>query len=270
MPPKNTGLDPQRSPDTATGTRDKNTGHGAPDMDKNTGHPCPEHRTSATGTPDTGVRLIDPLIDPGNRPGSREETEANISDVRREEPSDTRVKTDITIDADPEGVVRLGEGDEPRQGSALGGHEMSAHEGLNTQPTNGGTRPASYDPFNPSSDPTDGAALEAAVEEYFSKTQPEPDSPPKRAEAEYMSRYGSIVTRAVGLTPWPAWKPIPKPGEPGFDPFVTYFDQTTGELIGSTPGVGGLPPATPAVLSGADRRMAGGWPKHGYWAHRWH
>lgn len=39
-------------------------------MPQNTGHPCPDHRTSVIGTPDTSDRLIEPLIDPGNRPGS--------------------------------------------------------------------------------------------------------------------------------------------------------------------------------------------------------
>ncbi|RIT28647.1 hypothetical protein D2E76_27300 [Mycobacteroides abscessus] len=52
-------------------------------MPKNTGHPSPEHRTSVTGTPDTSDRLIDPLIDPGNRPGSYLSTTAG-EDIKSE------------------------------------------------------------------------------------------------------------------------------------------------------------------------------------------
>jgi hypothetical protein len=138
----------------------KNTGHlepGTPDIsDKNTGHLCPDHRTLVTGTPDTGVRLIDPLIDPGNRPGSSTgeantdvSAEASIFDDRPEIPSGSAGVRDTTSDTDPFGVGCLGVEDEPHQGSALGGHDMSAQECGTNQPTAEGTQPVTYDPFDP-------------------------------------------------------------------------------------------------------------------------
>lgn len=117
------------------------------------------YRTSVSSIPDTSVRLIDPFLDPGNKPGSlrdKADTEvsaqeqASIFDDRPENPSGSEAVRDTTFDTDPLGVGCLGMGDEPHQGSALGGHEMSAQDCGTNQPTaEEGNEAVSNDPFDP-------------------------------------------------------------------------------------------------------------------------
>jgi hypothetical protein len=139
MPPKNTG---HLFAET-TGRHPRTPDIGV----QNTGHRCPEHRTPVSA-------LIDPLLDPGNRPGSLEANtvvsafEASSFADRPEIPLGSAAVRDTTVDTDPFGVGCLGVGDEPRQGSALGGHEMSAQECGTDQPTAEGTQPVTYDPFD--------------------------------------------------------------------------------------------------------------------------
>lgn len=76
MPP-NTGHLDSGIPDISREIPDMNTGH--PEL--NTGHSCPEYRTSVTGIPDTSVRPIDPLPDPGTKPGSVVEGNTSVVGV---------------------------------------------------------------------------------------------------------------------------------------------------------------------------------------------
>lgn len=42
--------------------------------------------------------------------------------------------------------------------------------------------------------------------------------------------WDSVPVRAEDVVRWPSGRPLPKPGE-GFDPFATYVDEKTGELL---------------------------------------
>jgi hypothetical protein len=207
----------------------ENTGHGTPDTDKNTGHGCPEHRTSVTGTPDTGVRLIHPLLDPGNRPGSvvvdKADTdmsahghEASISDDR---PDASRLMgvTDTNYEHGPEGAAAL-----VVEADTVGVRPVDE---LTTQPSKGDQQ--MNDPF--ANDPCELTEDQRAImEEFYSseatETQREPVKPVDQFSLDLERDYRKAEEPRT--TPWPTGKPFVR-GE--FDPFANYVDAETGEPL---------------------------------------
>ncbi|GAB4678007.1 hypothetical protein [Mycobacterium timonense] len=49
---------------------------------------------------------------------------------------------------------------------------------------------------------------------------------------ERLGKFGKVFEPPGSRTVrWPSGKPLPGPGEPGFDPFAEYLDETTGEAL---------------------------------------
>ena len=77
--------------------------HATPQVDISTsGHSSPHNRTSASAQPDSSAHLIDPLPDPGNKPGSVLESEADIGLSGSEDPTGHEVSGDASHPVDEE------------------------------------------------------------------------------------------------------------------------------------------------------------------------
>lgn len=193
-------------------------------MPKNTGHPCPDHRTSLTGTPDTSDRLIDPLIDPGNRPGSflstraGEDTESEpaVGAVSAEgQRSDLGSLYDTPTESDLPSVAHIA----VPSGTAL------VH-----QPTTETGHPSGLSE-------EDRAAILADL--YGSAAEPSQcagdPAPIRRAHTALPAPVSMVPVDEPGWdgsgTPWPRDKAIPA------DPWAApYYDEQTGEHFEYRPG----------------------------------
>ncbi len=172
-------------------------------MPENTGHPCPDHRTSLTGTPDISDRLIDPLIDPGNRPGSFLSTTAG--EDTESEPALGAVSAERQT-SDLESLY-----DTPTESDLPSGAHIAVPSGtaLVHQPTTETDHPSGLSE-------EDRAAILADL--YGSPAEP---VRPALAESGWNG----------SGTPWPRNKAIPT------DPWGTpHFDEQTGEHFEYRPG----------------------------------
>ncbi len=69
-------------------------------------------------------------------------------------------------------------------------------------------------------------------EDKTAELSPKEDEPQSESEPwESFSYFGIPEPTAESITPWPSSTPIPQPGEPGFDPFTTYVDETTNATL---------------------------------------
>ncbi|AWG62448.1 hypothetical protein DDT46_00475 [Mycobacteroides abscessus] len=197
-------------------------------MPENTGHPSPEHRTSVTGTPDTSVLLIDPLIDPGNRPGSYLSTTAG--EGIKSEPAlgavsaegqgsdlgslyDTPTESDLPSVAHiavPTGTALVHQ--PTTESEAMSGHPSGLSEEDRTAILADLYRSA-VEPTQPASDPEASLGADTAL-----------PAPVSMVPVDEPGWDGSG-------TPWPRDKAIPA------DPWGTpYFDDETGEHFEYRPG----------------------------------
>lgn len=193
-------------------------------MPKNTGHPSPDHRTSTTGTPDTSGRLIDPLIDPGNRPGSYLSTKAG---------EDTKSEPALgAVSAEGQGSDFGSLYDTPTESDLPSVAHIAVPTGtaLVHHPTTETDHP-------PGLSEEDRAAILADL--YGSPAEPsQPASDPqasRRAHTVLPAPVSMVPVDEPGWdgsgTPWPRDKAIPT------DPWGTpYFDEQTGEHFEYRPG----------------------------------
>jgi hypothetical protein len=166
-----------------------------------------------------GVCPIDPLTDPGNKPGSVEE-ERDIFDVLPPE-SDTG-----SVRPDPFSEAYIFD-DRPVDSPPIASQHRLASR---PKPANEGTAPMSYnpsDPFGP------GPVVDSGDRWPPEPTKPPVVSltPPAAKPVDEFSRRLDEDHRRQGkpvATPWPHGKPF-VPGE--FDPFATYVDDTTGQEL---------------------------------------
>lgn len=192
-------------------------------MPKNTGHPSPDHRTSTTGTPDTSGRLIDPLIDPGNRPGSFLSTKAG---------EDTKSEPALgAVSAEGQGSDLGSLYDTPTESdlSSVAHIAVPVGTALVHQPTIERDHPSGLTEDDRAAILADLYGSETRAAQPASAVQP-PHMPPTPG-GWLEDVLGAPSGWAATGTPWPRDKAIPD------DPWgMPYYDEQTSEHFEYRPG----------------------------------